>query len=157
MQGLTHMWSRGYIHGDLKPANIFVNQHQGGGIRAVVADFGSATAKGHVQTSSKVSAGAYGDVHYLHDAELKQSLKANTERDSFAFILVAYDLASGTERAWTKMGSVTTHSYDRHMREGSIAHVVQHFEQSLGGLRLGWLYKEHQVQTFGGQCLWRQQ
>ena len=30
MQGLKHMWSRGYIHGDLKPANIFVNQHQGG-------------------------------------------------------------------------------------------------------------------------------
>ena len=146
------MWSRGYIHGDLKPANIFVNQHQGG-IRAVVADFGSATAIRHVQTSSNVSAGAYGDVNYLHDAELKQSLKANTERDSFAFILVAYDLANGTERAWTKMGSVTTHSYDRHMREGSIAQVVPHFEQSLGGLRLGGLYKEYKVQTFGGQCL----
>ena len=148
------MWSRGYIHGDLKPANIFVNQHQGGGIRAVVADFGSATARGQVQTSSKISAGAYGDVHYLHDAELTQSLKANTERDSFAFILVAYDLASGTERAWTTH-SWTTHSYDRHMREGSntAAQVVPHFEQSLGGLRLGGLYKEYKVQTFGGQCL----
>ena len=157
MQGLTHMWHKGYIHGDLKPANIFVN-HQGGGIRAVVADFGSATRIDHVQTSSKISAGAYGDVHYLHDAELTQSLTANTERDSFAFILVAYDLANGTERAWTKMGdyitkSVTTDSYDRHMRGGYTAQVVTHFEQSLGSLQLGRLYKKHKVQTFGGQSL----
>ena len=159
MQGLTHMWSMGYIHGDLKPANIFVNQHhQGGGIRAVVADFGSATRIDHVQTSSKISAGAYGDMHYLHDAELTQSLTANTERDSFAFILVAYDLANGTERAWTKMGdyitkSVTTDSYDRHMRGGYTAQVVTHFEESLGSLQLGRLYKKHKVQTFGGQSL----
>ena len=67
--------------------------------------------------------------------------------------MVAYDLANGTERAWTKMGSVTTDSYDRHMRGGYTAQVVTHFEQSLGSLQLGRLYKKHKVQTFGGQSL----
>ena len=47
-------------------------------------------------------------MHYLHDAELTNSLPAEEQRDMFAFILVAYDLANGKERAWTTMTPVTT-------------------------------------------------
>lgn len=39
--GLAHIHSRGFIHGDIKPENIVIEETDEGGVRAVICDFGS--------------------------------------------------------------------------------------------------------------------
>lgn len=115
--GLRYLWSRGWVHGDIKPDNIFLQRLSSGRLQVRIGDFGSATPSGQRQSvPSSPSLAVYGDLHYLHDAEVLQPDRALPRRDRFALVLVAYDLLNMKVTQWSsQVPAPTTAQYDQQM------------------------------------------
>ena len=85
--GLSHIHSRGFVHFDIKPANIFFVPHGRYGAMCKIGDFGMAGETGSSED------GQEGDQKYMAP-ELLSSDKKHPSADIFSLGLTLYELAS---------------------------------------------------------------
>lgn len=84
------------VHGDLKPANVFLLEDDGRAPRAVVTDFGLAHESGWQEqpAGSTPAPGPIGTLLYMAPEQLKGATP--TEKcDLYSFALIAYELVTG--------------------------------------------------------------
>jgi serine/threonine protein kinase len=87
VMGMKHVHSCGFIHGDLKPANILVDENW----RALICDFGLCRI-GSAERARTPDAGTY---DYAAPEQWKAETPCTEKVDVFAFGLVAYEIISG--------------------------------------------------------------
>lgn len=85
--GLSHVHSCGFVHFDIKPANIFFILHDRFGVMCKIGDFGMS---GEIGSSED---GQEGDQRYMAP-ELLVTAKKHPSADIFSFGLTLYELAS---------------------------------------------------------------
>jgi serine/threonine-protein kinase len=86
-QALDYLHGRGYVHGDIKPGNIMVTQHQGHE-RIVLLDFGIARANGAAETTLLATP------QYLAPERI-QGAPPSPAADLYALGITLYFLVSG--------------------------------------------------------------
>ncbi|MCC7022408.1 MAG: serine/threonine protein kinase [Thermomicrobiales bacterium] len=86
---LDYAHARGYVHRDIKPGNILVDEHG----RARVVDFG--IAKGLADADLTETGGGFGTVGYL-SPEQAEGLMATPASDLYSMGVVAYEMLTGT-------------------------------------------------------------
>ncbi|HEV2199131.1 MAG TPA: protein kinase [Bryobacteraceae bacterium] len=87
------------VHGDLKSSNVILTPDPGGGIRAVVTDFGLAR-RPHTASQNKPSVTRGGTPDYMAP-ELWRGERASELSDIYALGVILYELVSG-RRPYTK-------------------------------------------------------
>lgn len=86
---LDYAHARGYVHRDIKPGNILIDEHG----RARVVDFG--IAKGLADVDLTETGGGFGTVGYL-SPEQAEGLMATPASDVYSTGVVAYEMLTGT-------------------------------------------------------------
>jgi hypothetical protein len=96
--GLAQAHRQGVIHGDLKPGNIILANTTGGGIRAVITDFG--LAKFAVPDGSLVASHRGGTRDYMAP-ELLLGESATVASDVYALGVLFHAMLTGRPPQWT--------------------------------------------------------
>jgi eukaryotic-like serine/threonine-protein kinase len=91
--GLAEAHGKGVIHGDLKSSNVILASAPGGGIRAVITDFG--LARRQQTTLYTIQSGALGGTPDYMAPELWKGQKASVASDIYALGVILYELISG--------------------------------------------------------------
>jgi tetratricopeptide (TPR) repeat protein len=104
--GLAEAHRHAVIHGDLKPNNIILTTGPGGGIRAVITDFGLARQP-DASEPARQSGIAGGTPGYMAP-ELWRGEKASIASDIFALGVILYELVSGRRPHQPTPGSVAS-------------------------------------------------
>jgi serine/threonine-protein kinase len=84
--GMRFIHSSGFIHQDLKPANIFLNADG----RALIGDFGAS----RLTWSDDTPTGNTGTAHYAAPEQFKTDIPT-VEADVFSFGLILYEILTG--------------------------------------------------------------
>ncbi len=91
--GLAEAHRNNVIHGDLKSGNVILAKTPGGGVRAVITDFGLARGSDAPQRTEQ--SGERGGTPNYMAPELLRGEKASAASDIFALGVMLYELASG--------------------------------------------------------------
>jgi hypothetical protein len=90
-KGLGAAHQQGLLHRDLKSNNIMLTKYRDGSLRAVIMDFGLATASGAAMESSSTLRGA---LPYIAP-EVSQGGKATVASDIYSLGVIAYEMVTG--------------------------------------------------------------
>src|SRR5579872_2583975 len=95
-EGIDAAHVRNIVHGDLKPANLFLAGEAGSGEILKIVDFGLArlTSRGEAETTRPTSAGIRGTPAYMA-RELLRGEDASPASDRYALGIIAYELLTG--------------------------------------------------------------
>lgn len=85
---LDYAHAKGYVHRDVKPANILIDEHR----RARVVDFG--IAKGLTDSNLTETGGGFGTASYV-SPEQAEGLMATPASDVYSLGVVAYEMLTG--------------------------------------------------------------
>jgi serine/threonine protein kinase len=85
--GMKYIHSRGYIHQDLKPDNIMINEHG----QALIGDFGACRPKNEDCTPVPEA----GTVHYAAPELYDDRIRPTPTVDVFSFGLILYEILVG--------------------------------------------------------------
>uniref|UniRef100_A0A182JUP9 non-specific serine/threonine protein kinase n=1 Tax=Anopheles christyi TaxID=43041 RepID=A0A182JUP9_9DIPT len=113
-RGLQYLHTFGdkpFIHGDIKPGNILLNEYK----QARIGDFGL-TRQGALQDSATVVSRVYGTRPYI-PKEFYDRRELSTKVDTYSFGVVLYEIGTGL-RAWDERRT------DKHLKD-YIARAVQ--------------------------------
>ncbi len=104
---LDYAHARGYVHRDIKPGNILIDEHG----RAKLVDFG--IAKGLADTDLTEAGGGFGTAAYL-SPEQAEGLMATPASDVYSAGVVAFEMLTGEPpfTAETPVGLAMRHVHD---------------------------------------------
>jgi serine/threonine protein kinase len=86
--GMRFVHSSGFVHRDLKPGNILLNEHG----EALIADFGTTRRIEHDYTWTPEG----GSVHYAAPEQYQDEIECTNKIDVFAFGLILYEILVGS-------------------------------------------------------------
>jgi predicted Ser/Thr protein kinase len=112
---LDYAHTRGYVHRDIKPGNILVDEHG----RARIVDFG--IAKGLADSDLTEAGSGFGTVGYL-SPEQAEGLMATPASDIYALGVVAFEMLTGKLPFWadTPVGVAMQHVHDPAPRPSNV-------------------------------------
>jgi serine/threonine-protein kinase len=119
--GLDHIHARGFIHRDVKPANMIVrpDPEQSSGLHVNVSDFGIA----HHSMQPEVAGETAGTRGYLCP-EAWRGEEATAQFDVYALAVVAHQLLVGDYPVRTRTGTLATDS--KHALSREMLHALEH-------------------------------
>ena len=92
---VAHAHSRGVVHRDLKPTNIFVCRRTDGTDLVKVADFGIAKLEGVGTAESLTGPGPLGTIAYMAPEQIRSAGSADESSDIYSLGVVLYEALAG--------------------------------------------------------------
>jgi serine/threonine-protein kinase len=94
LRGLIDAHAAGIVHRDLKPSNVFLAQ-KGGGLRAMVLDFGVCKMD-TLDTERLTATGeSIGTVAYMAPEQIRGAAKVDARADLYAFGVLVFEMLTG--------------------------------------------------------------